>query len=73
MNNPSKAAVTVPDAVVDEILQIRKLPDCPNMFDTHAVQRLAFDNGLYNLVDFIETDRKAYSQFILTGNREGCM
>jgi hypothetical protein len=57
----------VPDLVRDQILELRNLPDCPNMFDINAVQRLAFDHGLYNLVDFIETDRKAYSEFILTG------
>ena len=59
----------IPDEVVDEILKLRTLPGCPNMFDTLAVQRLAFDNELYALVDFLETDRKAYSQFILTGER----
>jgi len=53
--------------VREQILTIRTLPDCPNMFDVTAVQRLAFDNGFYELVDFIETDRKAYSTFILTG------
>lgn len=57
----------VPDFVRDQILELRNLPDCPNMFDTNAVQRLAYDHGLYNLVDFIETDRKAYTAFILTG------
>lgn len=57
----------VPDLVRDQILELRNLPDCPNMFDTNAVQRLAYDHGLYNLVDFIETDRKAYTAFILTG------
>ena len=57
----------VPDLVRDQILELRNLPDCPNMFDTNAVQRLAYDHGFYNLVDFIETDRKAYTAFILTG------
>ena len=58
---------SVPDDVRDEILKLRTLPGCPNMFDTNAVQRLAFEHGLYSLVNFIETDRKAYSRFILTG------
>jgi len=57
----------VPDLVRDQILELRNLPDCPNMFDTNAVQRLAYDRGFYNLVDFIETDRKTYAAFILTG------
>ena len=38
-----------------------------NMFDTITVQRIAFDMGFYELVDFIETERKAYAHFILTG------
>jgi len=58
----------VPDLIRDQILELRNLPDCPNMFDTNAVQRLAFDHGFYNLVDFIESDRKAYAEFILTGS-----
>ncbi len=57
----------MPDAVREQILKLRTLPDCPNMFDAPAVQRLAFGCGFYALVDFIETDRKAYAHFILTG------
>lgn len=41
-----------------------------NMFDIAAVQRLAFENGYYELADFIENDRKAYARFILTGQTE---
>ena len=58
----------VSDTVAEQIMALRKLPDCPNMFDTNAVQRLAFDHGFYHLVDFIETDRGAYAAFILTGD-----
>ena len=54
--------------VVEEIMALRKLPDCPNMFDTRAVQRLAFEHDLCHLVTFIESDAKAYAQFILTGD-----
>ena len=60
----------VSDVVLEQIMAVRKLPNCPNMFDTNAVQRLAFDNDFYELVDFIETDRKAYAAFILTGDRD---
>jgi len=56
--------------VKEQILAIRKLSDCPNMFDTQAVQRLALDNGFYDLVIFIETDRKSYATFIMTGKTE---
>lgn len=41
-----------------------------NMFDTVAVQRLAFESGYYELADFIENNLKAYARFILTGNTE---
>jgi hypothetical protein len=61
---PNKAN---PDNIRKEILKLRTFPNCPNMFDIHAVQRLAFDHEMYTLVDFIETDRKAYTHFILTG------
>ena len=54
----------------EQILALRKLPYCPNMFDTQAVQRLALDNDFYDLVIFIETDRQAYAKFILTGGRK---
>jgi len=55
------------DTVRDQILALRTMPDCPNMFDVNAVQRLAFEHDMYALVDFLETDRKAYVTFILTG------
>ena len=38
-----------------------------NMLDIPAVQLMAFENGLYELVCFIEDDRAAYIRFILTG------
>ncbi len=38
-----------------------------NMLDANAVQRIAYEMELYELVNFIEDDRKAYSRFIMTG------
>ena len=38
-----------------------------NMFDTIAVQRIAFELGLYELVNYIEEHKKEYVHFILTG------
>ena len=38
-----------------------------NMLDIPAVQRMAFENGFYELVCFIEDDRATYIRFILTG------
>ena len=40
-----------------------------NMLDIPAVQRMAFENGFYELVCFIEEDRAAYVRFILTGEK----
>ena len=57
------------DTVKEQILAVRATGKT-NMFDTTTVQRLAFDSGYYELVDFIETDRKAYSTFILTVRTE---
>ena len=38
-----------------------------NMFDTNAVQRIALENGYYELVNFIEENKAAYVHFIMTG------
>ncbi len=54
------------DKVREQILAIRDT-GLTNMFDLNAVQRLAFERGFYELVNFIEEDRKAYVRFILTG------
>jgi hypothetical protein len=61
-----KRAPAVGGKVREQILAVGKTGKT-NMFDTNAVQRIAFDMGFYELVDFIETDRKAYATFILTG------
>ena len=57
------------DTIRDQILSIRAEGET-NMFDARTVQRLAFEKGFYELVDFIETDRGAYARFILTGETE---
>lgn len=57
------------EIVKRQILSIRA-SGSTNMFDAVAVQRLACENGYYELVDFIENDRKAYARFILTGKTE---
>ena len=38
-----------------------------NMLDIVAVQRIAFDEGFYDLVCYIEEDKKRYFHFILSG------
>ena len=57
------------DTIREQILIIRA-EGTTNMFDANTVQRLAFEKGFYELVDFIETDRGAYARFILTGETE---
>lgn len=38
-----------------------------NMFDIHAVQRIAYDMEFYELVAYLEEHRREYAHFILTG------
>lgn len=57
------------EEVKEQILAVRATGET-NMFDLGAVQRIAYDRGFYELVDFIETDRRAYAVFILTGKAE---
>ncbi len=52
--------------VKEQVLAIRDT-GLTNMFDIPAVQRLAFDRGFYELVCYLEEDRKGYVRFILTG------
>jgi len=63
-------APPVGKAVTEQILAIRGT-GTTNMFDANAVLRIALDSGFLELVDFIITDSKGYSNFILTGGRDG--
>ncbi len=51
----------------DEILDIRST-GLTNMMDLPYVQRLAFDRNYFDLVMFIEENRKEYVHFILYGD-----
>ena len=55
------------DKVKKQILAIRDT-GLTNMFDIHAVQKIAYDMEFYELVNFIEENRSAYVRFILTGD-----
>lgn len=57
------------DKVRKQILAIRDT-GLTNMFDLNTVQRLAYERGYYELVTFIEEDRRAYTRFILTGETD---
>lgn len=52
--------------IKEQILAIRDT-GLTNMFDIPVVQRLAFDRGFYELVTYLEENRKEYVHFILTG------
>lgn len=54
------------DIVREQMLAIRDSGRA-NMFDTNMVQRLAYENGYYELVCYIEEDRREYVHFIITG------
>lgn len=54
------------DKVKEQILAIRDT-GLTNMFDINTVQRIAYEMDFYELVDFIESDKKAYTNFILYG------
>ena len=57
------------DTVKEQIFAIRDT-GLTNMLDTVTVQRLAFDRGYFELVNFIESDTKSYATFIMTGKAE---
>lgn len=55
------------ETIRNQILAIRDT-GLTNMFDVHMVQRLAFDQNYFELVNFLEEHRKEYVQFILYGD-----
>lgn len=54
------------ETIKDQILAIRNT-GLTNMFDVNAVQRLAYERDFYELVVYLEENRKEYVHFILTG------
>ena len=54
------------EKIKEQIIAIRDT-GLTNMFDTNMVQRLAYERGFYELVVFIEENRKEYVHFILYG------
>ena len=54
------------EKIKEQIITIRDT-GLTNMFDTNAVQRLAYKRNFYELVVFIEENRKEYVHFILYG------
>ena len=52
--------------IIEQILEIRDT-GLTNMFDIPMVQRLAFDRGYYELVDWLTDHKSEYVNFIMTG------
>ena len=57
------------DIVRNQILAIRGT-GLTNMFDIHAVQRIALEMGYNELICYIEENRMEYARFILTGKTQ---
>ena len=56
----------VKDKIIEGVKYVQQT-GLTNMFDSPMVQRIAFDNGYYELVNFIEEHKKEYGHLILTG------
>ena len=57
------------DKVFRYLLKIRD-SGATNMFDTNMVQRLAYDQDMYELVMYVEEHKKEYVHFIMYGTEE---
>lgn len=57
------------EKVRDQILQIRASGET-NMLAVNMVQRIAYERGFFDLVNYIEDNRKGYVHFIFTGEEE---
>lgn len=55
--------------VKEQLLEIRD-SGLTNMFDFHAVQRLAYENEFYELVNWMEEHRDQYGCLIMYGPDE---
>ena len=58
----------ITDTIFDQIMDIKKSGAC-NMLDIVSVQNEAFRKEYFDLVVLIEDNKKAYVQFIMTGER----
>lgn len=54
------------EKIKEQILAVRDT-GLTNMFDVNAVQRIANDMGFFELVVYLEENRREYTHFILTG------
>lgn len=57
------------DTVLEQIISIHDSGKT-NMFDKNMVQRLAYEQGFYELVVYLEEHTKEYVHFIMYGTEE---
>ena len=57
------------DLVFEQIISIHDSGKT-NMFDKNMVQRLAYEQGFYELVIYLEEHTKEYVHFIMYGTEE---
>ena len=63
------ARMAMTEKAFRQLMEIRD-SGITNMFDLDMVQRLAYEKGYYELVTYIEENKKAYIHFIMTGREE---
>lgn len=64
---PSQPKPTIDPAVKAQIISMQQ-SGLTNMYDFITVQRLAFEREYYELVSFLESDKKTYAEFISKGD-----
>lgn len=57
------------ETIKEQILAIRDSGET-NMLDANGVQYIAYAKGYYELVTYIEENRRKYFHFIMTGEEE---
>lgn len=61
--------LTMNKKIKEQILAVRDT-GLTNMFDIHAVQRIAYEMDFYELVNFIEDEKEKYVKFIINGQED---
>lgn len=64
-----RGGIVMDSIIRDQILEVRDTGKT-NMFDTVAVQRIAYEMNLYELVNWIEDNKKEYVNFIMYGDEK---
>jgi len=55
--------------IKEQILAVRET-GLTNMFDIHAVQRIAYEMDFYELVNLLEEEKAKYVKFIINGQED---